>query len=129
MKESQILGPVLALAEVQAAAQHGKIDLKVESAAKPLAEVYGRANAKKKALEGILALTQADYVESVQLGQEKADVYCSMLDGRGWYVKFYLSTEQTDPYDDLIICVSFHPPKKLLKTKDGSRTIAPWKPD
>lgn len=75
-----------------------------------------QAQAEDFILQGICALTEDNFVESVlQWGDSKcvADVYGLIFDGLPWYIKFRIDEE--GDLDE----ISFHPPQRALKTVGG----------
>ncbi len=88
----------------------------------PVIEVYSKTSAPKTITEaqifiltGLKALANLNFVQrSIQWNNPKciADVYGLIYDKRPWYIKFMIE-------DGVLEQISFHPPKRQIKTIGG----------
>lgn len=80
------------------------------------------AEAEAFILKGILELKEENFYKRViQWGDSKciADVYGIVFDGKPWFVKFRIDSEE-----DLLEEISFHPPEETFVTVGGIQISA-----
>ena len=118
--------PVHSVDEVRACAARNAVVLMSSSAKDPLRDHFGSNRAGHAAACAALAMLLVDdFVEAVvrDTTQQPADVYGVRVDGRDWYVKLFLTVDFDAPYDDVTVCVSFHPPKFPMTTRSGRKVL------
>jgi len=75
-----------------------------------------RAACLRAARTTVAALTQRDFVETLQQNPDLCDVYAVQREGNGWYVKLTLIEE---PAGEVVMLLSLHPLEHPIQTASG----------